>query len=178
LISIIVKEELMNSKPVKETSLSMCHLMTPQDANIAGNVHGGVIMKLIDDAAGTVAARHAMSTAVTASIDRLSFFSPVFIGNLLTVRAGINHVGKTSMEIGVRVEAEDIFTGVIRHTASAYLTFVALDGNFKPKEIPGLILENDNEKRRNHEAIARRQNRLMERKKEESCQKNADSCEL
>jgi uncharacterized protein (TIGR00369 family) len=176
LISIIIKEAGMSSKPVKETALSMSHLMTPQDANIAGNVHGGVIMKLIDDAAGTVAARHAMSNVVTASIDRLSFFSPVFIGNLLTLRASINHVGKSSMEIGVRVEAEDIFTGAIRHTASAYLTFVALDGNFKPMEIPGLIFENENEKRRNREAIARRQIRIIERKKEEACQRKTDSC--
>ncbi|HEY9159519.1 MAG TPA: acyl-CoA thioesterase [Desulfomonilia bacterium] len=168
----------MKAKSVKETSLSMSHLMTPQDANIAGNVHGGVIMKLIDDAAGTVAARHSTGNAVTASIDRLSFFSPVFIGNLLTLRASINHVGRTSMEIGVRVEAEDIFTGVVRHTASAYLTFVALDENLKPKEIPGLILENDNENRRYREAIARRQNRLNERKKEEACQKGPDSCSL
>ncbi len=168
----------MKAKTIKESSLSMSHLMTPQDANLAGNVHGGVIMKLIDDAAGTVAARHSTGNAVTASIDRLSFFSPVFIGNLLTLRASINHAGKTSMEIGVRVEAEDIFTGAVRHTASAYLTFVALDENLKPKEIPGIILENDNEKRRNREAIERRQNRLKERSKEESCQKDPVKCEL
>ncbi len=154
----------------------MTQLMTPQDANLAGNVHGGVIMKLIDDAAGTVAARHARGNVVTASIDRLSFFSPVFIGNLLTLRAGINHVGRTSMEVGVRVEAEDIITGQIRHTASAYLTFVALDQNLKPMEVPGIVLENENERRRNKEAIERRRNRITEIQKEEACQKETVAC--
>ena len=168
----------MTGKTVTETTVIMAQLMTPEDANLAGNVHGGVIMKLIDNAAGTVAVRHARSNVVTASIDRLNFFNPVFIGNLLTLRASINHVGKTSMEVGVRVEAEDVLTGQVRHTASAYLTFVALDNNLKPMEIPGLILENDNERRRNYEAIARRQNRIIERKKEDACQKGSNSCEL
>ena len=168
----------MTGKTVTETTVIMAQLMTPEDANLAGNVHGGVIMKLIDNAAGTVAVRHARSNVVTASIDRLNFFSPVFIGNLLTLRASINYVGKTSMEVGVRVEAEDVLTGQVRHTASAYLTFVALDNNLKPMEIPGLILENDNERRRNHEAIARRQNRIIERKKEDECQKDSNSCEI
>jgi uncharacterized protein (TIGR00369 family) len=172
----VIKEFRMNEKTIKESAVMMTQLMTPQDANLAGNVHGGVIMKLIDDAAGTVAARHARSNVVTASIDRLSFFSPVFIGNLLTLRAGINHIGRTSMEVGVRVEAEDILTGQVRHTASAYLTFVALDNNLKPMEIPGLILENANEKRRNKEAIARRQNRIIEIQKEEACQKDSVAC--
>lgn len=168
----------MEKKRINESSLIMTQLMTPQDANLAGNVHGGVIMKLIDDAAGTVAARHSRCNAVTASIDRLSFFSPVFIGNLITLKAGINHTGRTSMEIGVRVEAEDLFSGEIRHTASAYLTFVALDSNLKPAEIPGLILENENERRRNREAVERRRVRLEEMKKESSCQKDADTCEI
>ncbi len=168
----------MTGKTVTETTVIMAQLMTPEDANLAGNVHGGVIMKLIDNAAGTVAVRQARSNVVTASIDRLNFFNPVFIGNLLTLRASINYVGKTSMEVGVRVEAEDVLTGQVRHTASAYLTFVALDNNLKPMEIPGLILENDNERRRNHEAIARRQNRIIERKKEDACQKGSNSCEL
>jgi uncharacterized protein (TIGR00369 family) len=172
----VIKEFRMNEKTIKESAITMTQLMTPQDANLAGNVHGGVIMKLIDDAAGTVAARHARSNVVTASIDRLSFFSPVFIGNLITLRAGINHIGRTSMEVGVRVEAEDILTGQIRHTASAYLTFVALDNNLKPMEIPGLILENANERRRNKEATERRQNRIIEIQKEEACQKDSIAC--
>jgi uncharacterized protein (TIGR00369 family) len=178
LVITTIKEFYMDGKTIKESAVTMTQLMTPQDANLAGNVHGGVIMKLIDDAAGTVAARHARSNVVTASIDRLSFFNPVFIGNLLTLRASINHVGRTSMEIGVRVEAEDIITGQIGHTASAYLTFVALDNYLKPMEIPGLILENENEKRRNREAIERRQTRISEIKKEEACQKDSIACDL
>jgi len=168
----------MEGKTVKETSVIMAQLMTPEDANPAGNVHGGVIMKLIDNAAGTVAARHARTNVVTASVDRLNFHSPVFIGNLITLRASINMTGKSSMEVGVRVEAEDLFTGQIRHTASAYLTFVALDKNLKPFEVSPLITESDDEKRRFREALARRQLRLAERKKEESCQKDLEKCEV
>ena len=124
-------------------------------------------MKHIDNAAGVVAARHARSNVVTASIDRLDFHHPAFIGDLLTLKATINMVGRTSMEIGVRVEAEDIPTARVRHIASAYLTFVALDKNGRPKEVPPLILEGENEERRNSEARERRNMRLAEKIKEE-----------
>ena len=103
--------------------------MNPQDANPAGNVHGGVIMKLIDTAAGAAAVKHSRANCVTASIDRLDFHHPVFIGDLVTLRAGITYTGKSSMEVGVRVEAENLLTGKTRHTVSAYMTFVALDKN-------------------------------------------------
>ena len=106
----------MNEKKVRDSRVVMSHVMQPQDANPAGNVHGGVIMKHIDDAAGVVATRHAGSLAVTASIDRLDFHHPIFVGNLIVVKGSINLVGKTSMEVGVRVEAEDLITGTIRHT--------------------------------------------------------------
>jgi acyl-CoA hydrolase len=110
----------MRGKKVRESSIIFSHVMLPQDANLAGNVHGGVVMKYIDDAAGVVAVRHAQCNVVTASIDRLEFHSPVFIGNLITLKASINMVGRTSMEIGVRVEAEDILTAnvvmLLRHT--------------------------------------------------------------
>ena len=144
-------------KKASESRMYVAHFMEPQDANIAGNVHGGVIMKSIDSIAGMVAFRHCRSNVVTASIERLDFFNPVFIGNLLKLSASINMVRKTSMEVGVRVESEDLYTGEVRHTASAYLTFVALDENHKPREIPPLILETDEERRRNAEALARRQ---------------------
>ena len=150
----------MEGKKVKDSSVIMSHAVSPQDANVAGNVHGGVIMKHIDTAAGVVAARHARCNAVTASIDRLDFHNPAFIGELLTIKASLNLVGKTSMEIGARVEAENPFTGEKRHIASAYLTFVALDENHQPKEIPPLILEDADEIRRNQEAIERRKIRL------------------
>ena len=144
--------------------------MTQQDANLVGNVHGGVVMKYIDTTAGIVAARHACSNVVTASIDRLDFHSPVFVGDLLTLKAGLNMVGNTSMEVGVRVEAENFLTGEIRHTASAYLTFVALGPNGRPMEVPPLILETEEEVRRHREALARREMRLVERLRERKSQ--------
>lgn len=156
----------MEGKRVKESCATIAHVMEPQDANPAGNVHGGVIMKHIDTAAGVVAVRHARCNAVTASIDRLDFFTPVFIGNLLALKACVNMVGRTSMEIGVRATAEDLLSGKVRHVASAYLTFVALDETLKPRRIPPLILESDNERRRNREAAERRKMRLAEKKKE------------
>lgn len=156
----------MLGKTVKETQAIMAQEMNPEHANPAGNVHGGVIMKLIDTVAGVVAKRHARSNVVTASIDRLDFINPVFVGDLVILKASLNYVGKTSMEIGVRVESENTITGEIRHTSSAYLTFVALDENGKPKVVPPLIIENDVEKRRNLEAIERRKMRLAEKQRE------------
>lgn len=168
----------MEGKKVKESSVIISHSLQPQDANVVGNVHGGVLMKHIDTAAGMVAVRHARSNAVTASIDRLDFHNPAYIGNLLTLKSSLNLVGRTSMEIGVRAEAEDLLTGQVRHIASAYLTYVALDENGRPKEVPPLILESQDEIRRNREARARRELRLAERSKEKQCQRDFDSCEL
>ena len=148
-------------KSVRESSIFVAHLMEPQDANIAGNVHGGVIMKYIDTTAAMVAFRHARTNVVTASIERLDFFNPVFIGNLVKFSSSINMVRRTSMEVGVRVESEDLYTGEVRHTASAYLTYVALDEHHKPTGVPPLILKTDEEKRRNREAQVRRR-RCME----------------
>ncbi|MFC1905245.1 acyl-CoA thioesterase [Chloroflexota bacterium] len=153
----------MESKTVKETAVTTAQMMTPQDVNVAGNVHGGVIMKLIDTATAVVAFRHARGNAVTASIDRLDFHSPVYPRDLVTCKASLNLVGKTSMEIGVRVETENLLTGEVRHTASAYLTFVALDKTGRPMILPKLALETEEEKRRYHEAQARRAARLRER---------------
>jgi uncharacterized protein (TIGR00369 family) len=162
----------MDGKRVSESMVLMAQLMTPEDANPAGNVHGGVIMKLIDNAGGTVAARHARKNVVTASIDRLSFHKPVYIGNLITLKACLNMVGTTSMEVGVRVEAEDLITGEVWHTASAYLTYVALDSNSKPMQIPPLIMENIEQTRRYQEANARRELRQLERQREAERQKD------
>ncbi len=159
----------MQGKKASESVTFMAVTMNPADANPYGNVHGGVIMKYVDTAAGAAAIRHARANCVTASIDRLDFHHPVFIGDLLILRASINYVGKTSMEAGVRVEAENLRTGVVRHTASAYLTFVALDEAGRPKEIPPLIVETEDEKRRYCEAQARREARLVQRAREKSC---------
>ena len=164
----------MEGKKVGESAVNVAHVMMPQDANPSGNVHGGVVMKYIDTVAGVVARRHARCNCVTASIDRLDFHHPVYIGDFLTLKASINMVGKTSMEIGVRAEAEDLATGRIRHTSSAYLTFVALDPDGRPKEVPPLVLEAEEEKRRNQEACDRREVRLAEKRKEKEGQDEAE----
>jgi uncharacterized protein (TIGR00369 family) len=168
----------MKSKRAKDSDITMSIVMLPEDANPAGNVHGGVIMKHIDSAAGVVAVRHARANTVTASIDRLDFHSPVYVGNLLTIKASLNMVGSTSMEVGVRVEAEEVMTGKVRHTASAYLTFVALDEKGRPNKVPELILEGQEEIRRNREARARRASRLTEKTKEKECQRDLETCRL
>jgi uncharacterized protein (TIGR00369 family) len=157
----------MEGKRVRDSSVVMAQMMIPQDANPAGNVHGGAVVKLIDEAAGVVASRHARSNVVTASIDRMEFHTPVFVGDLLMVTAGLNLVGRTSMEIGVRVDAENLISGEVRHAATAYLTYVALDAQGRPRTVPSLILETGEEKRRNQEAASRRETRLAEKKREE-----------
>jgi uncharacterized protein (TIGR00369 family) len=161
---------MMKEKVVKDTSITIAQVMLPQDTNPAGNVHGGVIMKLIDTAAAVVASRHARCNTVTASIDRLVFHHPVFVGDVLFLKACLNMVGKSSMEVGVRVEAENYLTGEVCHTASAYLTFVALDDKGRPKEVPGLITETETEKRRYQEALMRKKTRLELRIREDNCQ--------
>lgn len=166
----------MDGKRISGSAVIMAQVMIPQDANPAGNVHGGVIMKLIDTTAAVVAGRHSRSNVVTASIDRLDFHHPVFVGDLLHLKGSLNHAGRTSMEVGVRVESENLVTGEIRHTASAYLTFVALNEKGSPRAVPPLILETDEEHRRNREAVRRREMRLAERKNENSCQRDAQSC--
>lgn len=166
----------MDGKRVKDSSVTIAQVMIPQDANPAGNIHGGVIMKLIDTAAAVVAARHARSNVVTASIDRLDFHFPVFVGDLLFFRSSLNLTGSSSMEVGVRVEAENLLTGEVRHTASAYITFVALDKDGRPRPVPQLILETDEEQRRHREAKARREVRLAERRSEATCQGDPENC--
>ena len=159
----------MTTKTVKDSSVTIVHQMTQQDANLAGNVHGGVIMKFIDNTAGIVASRHCQTNVVTASIDRLDFHHAVYVGDLLRVMASINLVGSTSMEIGVRVESENYRTGEVRHTASAYLTFVSLDAHMKPKQVPDIIFETEEEKKRNCEALERKKIRNDLRKRKTGC---------
>jgi uncharacterized protein (TIGR00369 family) len=156
----------MEGKKISESRVILAQAMNPENANPAGNVHGGDIMKLIDTAGGVAATRHARAHVVTASIDRMDFHHPVYIGDFLTLKASINYVGKTSMEVGVRVEAENLITGEKRHTGSAYLTFVALDHQKRPIQLQPLILETEEDEHRNREATARRQMRLSEKKTE------------
>jgi len=153
----------MKGKTVRESRVTVSQVMQPADANPAGHVHGGTIMKLIDNAAGVVAFRHSRCNSVTASVDRINFHYPAFIGDLLIIKASLNFVGKTSMEIGAGVESENLLSGKTQHIASAYLTFVALDENLKPVGVPPLILETQQDRQRNCDAIARRKIRLKEK---------------
>ena len=150
---------MAQEKTVCKSRVEMAQVMLPADANQAGNVHGGSIMKLIDTAAGIAALRHCRTNIVTASMDRLAFHEPVFIGELVILRASINYVGKTSLEVGVRVEAENLMTGEVRHTNSAYLTMVSLDKHRKPTAVPKIIPETEDEQRRFEEGRMRAQRR-------------------
>jgi acyl-CoA hydrolase len=170
------KDNMKNHKCAQESSVTISRIMLPEDANAAGIVHGGVIMKEIDNAAGVAAIRHTRKICVTASIDRLDFHKPCFIGNLVSFKAAINMTGTTSMEVGVRVETEDLLTGVTTHLASAYLTFVALDDNKKPCQVPPLQPATDTEKRRHQQAEARRSLRLSEKKRESECRFDSSKC--
>ncbi len=167
---------MQGTRGSSNSSVIISKVMLPGDANPAGIVHGGVIMKEIDNAAGVVAVRHTRKICVTASIDRLDFHKPSFIGNLVTVKASVNMVGTTSMEIGVRVETEDLMSGTVTHLASAYLTFVALDENKRPVAVLPLDLVTDEDRRRNREAMARRALRLTEKRKESACQEYQRRC--
>ncbi len=140
---------------------TMQRIMMPMDANVAGNVFGGTILRLIDEVASIVAFKHARNNVVTASLDRMDFFSPVYIGDLLRLIASMNYAHRTSMEIGVRVEAENPLSGQVRHTGTCYLTYVALDKNGKATPVPELTPQTEEEKRRWTEAERRRKQRLQ-----------------
>ncbi len=140
----------------------------PQHANNLGHVFGGVVMAMMDKCAAISALRHARVTVVTASIDRVDFREPIHVGDLVVMKASVNYVGTTSMEVGVRVEAEELLSGKRRHTNSCYLTFVAVDRNGRPVDVPALRPESQDEVRRFEAARKRRELRLEERRREES----------
>jgi acyl-CoA hydrolase len=160
----------MNDRLAGRGDATLTLWMGPQDANIAGPVHGGVVMKLCDEAASLAAIRHARERVVTAACDRMTFLVPVFVGELLTLSASVNAVWRSSMEVGVRVEAENPLTGERRHTNTAYLTIVAVDEQGRPIEVRPLVVNDEEGARREREAQIRRSNRLAERQriKEES----------
>jgi acyl-CoA hydrolase len=139
--------------------------MGPTDANNGGNVHGGVIMHLCDEVAGIAAVRHSGTRVVTAAMDRMTFRHPVYVGQLITVKAMVNAAWRTSMEVGVRVESENVRTGETVHTSTAYLTMVALDDDGNPTEVPPISAVTGDEQRREREAQLRRDNRLAERQR-------------
>ena len=155
----------VSAKPVSASRVNMTELVLPSHTNAIGSIFGGQIMSWIDIAAAIAAQRHSNKEVVTASIDRLDFVAPVYKGWVVNLHASVNFTSKTSMEVGVRVDAENPKTGEVFHTASAYCTFVALGSNGKPIAIPELILENDEDRRRFEAAKERRAHRLASKKK-------------
>ena len=153
----------MEPRRVADSRSTIVKWMGIPDANLAGLVHGGAVMKLCDEAAGIAAVRHCGGRVVTAGMDRMAFIHPVHVGELLTCKACVNAVWRTSMEIGVRVESENPRTRERKHTSTAYLTMVAIDEGGKPTEVPPLAVEGETEERRQREAELRRRNRLAER---------------
>lgn len=147
-------------RPVRESISEYSEIALPGDANSLGNVLGGKVMHLVDIAGALAAMRHSRRSVVTASVDSMNFLHPVHIGNLIVLRSSVNRVFATSMEVGVRVEVENLRTGDRRHTSSAYLTFVALDENDRPTAIPQVIPESEDEIRRYRQAEERRRYRL------------------
>jgi acyl-CoA hydrolase len=151
-------------KPASSSTVSLIRQMELSDANLLGNVHGGEVMKLVDTAGGLAAMKHCGGPVVTVAMDEMSFIEPVFVGDVVTVRAMVNDAGRTSMEVGVRVEADNFISGRHVHTSSAYLVYVALDEEGKPRPVPPVLLETDEQSRRQREAKLRRQARLARKR--------------
>jgi len=159
------KSQSISGKPVSASRSELTEAVLPNDANVLGKMLGGRVMHLIDIAGALSAGRHANSYVVTASVDYLDFRCPISVGEFIVLKASVNRVFHTSMEVGVKVFAENILTGERRHTSSAYLTYVALDANRQPHAAPPLILETEEDKRRYREAGQRRELRLATRHK-------------
>ena len=147
----------MSTTPEKQLVMNV--LMTADSANFSGNVHGGRLLSLLDGVAYACAARYSRRYVVTLSVDQMFFKEPIHVGDLVTFKAQINHTGRSSMEVGIRVEAEDLMTGVRRHTNSCYFTMVALDDDRKPAAVPPLLLASDDDQLRHAAAEQRREQR-------------------
>ena len=154
----------MQGRHPRESEAVMSELMMPQHANIMGNVFGGVLLSLVDRAAAVAAIRHARRPCVTVSVDKVNFREPIRVGELVTALARVNFTGHSSMEIGVKVIADNVLTGEKRHTNSCYLTYVALDDKGHPTEVPPVVPETPDEKRRYDRAAKRRATRVMDRR--------------
>jgi acyl-CoA hydrolase len=161
--SIGVECARVQPRSASDSGSVLTRWMGIEDANTAGYVHGGVIMRLCDEVAGIAAIRHCGVRVVTAGMDRMTFMHPVHVGQLVTFRATVNAAWRTSMEVGVRVDSEDVRTRAVTHTSTAYLTMVALDDEGRPATVPSLLPESPDERRREKEAQLRRDNRLAER---------------
>jgi uncharacterized protein (TIGR00369 family) len=147
-------------KRISQSQVTISQVMSPTDANVYGNVHGGVIMKLVDDAGAIVATRHSRNIVVTVAVDSMTFLSPIYVGNLVTLTAALSYVGRTSMEAEILVEAEDLLTGEKTHTNTAYVVYVALDQDGRPSEVPPLTAESDEERERIARGRERQEARL------------------
>lgn len=147
-------------RPVSASRTVLSQIMLPEDANPDGHVHGGTIMKIADTAAGVAAIRHCRSRVVTARIDGMDFVAPVYVGSLITLKASVNLAGRTSLEVGVRVDAENPRSGDVWHVGSAYFVYVSLDEHGRPQPVPPLEPETDDDRRRLAAAHARREKRL------------------
>jgi acyl-CoA hydrolase len=150
-------------RPASASASQLMRWMGIPDANSAGAIHGGTVMRFVDEAAALAAIKHSGCRVVTAGIDRMTFINPVYVGELLGCSATVNAVWHSSMEVGVRVESENPYSRELRHTSTAYLTMVALGEDGTPTRVPPLIAESDAERRRQREAGLRRENRLAER---------------
>ncbi|KAA8732151.1 acyl-CoA thioesterase [Acinetobacter qingfengensis] len=157
------------TQATEQTELSMSVLMTPDMANFAGNVHGGTILKLLDQVAFACASRYSGSYVVTLSVDKVLFKEPIHVGELVTFLACVNHVGTSSMEIGIRVEAQNIQKRTIRHTNSCYFTMIAVDETRKPTAIQPLVLDTDLKRCRFQAAEQRKKSRLEQQNTRQSC---------
>ena len=154
----------MQGRHPSESEAVMAELMMPQHANIMGNVFGGVILALVDRVAAVCAIRHSRRQCVTVSVDKVDFREPIHVGELITAYARVNFAGRTSMEVGVKIVAENVLTGDKRHTNSCYVTYVALDEVGQPTEVPPIVPETADEKRRYDRASKRRATRVMDRR--------------
>lgn len=159
------QKEIVAAKAVSTSQSEMVEVVLPNDANPLGNILGGKVMHLIDIAAAIAAHRHSNSYVVTASVDHLDFRHPIRIGELIVLKSSVNRVFHTSMEVGVKVFAENVMTGERRHTSSAYVTFVAIDEEGRAKKVAPVIPETPDQKRRYREAAVRRNLRLASRQK-------------
>lgn len=144
-----------NFIPAKDTSITISELMLPSSANFSGKIHGGYILRMMDQIAFACASKHSGTYCVTASVDTVDFLNPIEVGELVTMRASINYVGKTSMVVGIRVEAQNIQTGTVKHCNSSYFTMVAKYENEPQKQVPRLVLNSNDEVRRFLEAVKR-----------------------
>jgi acyl-CoA hydrolase len=154
----------VDGRPPRLSHTTIAEVMMPHMANGLGNVHGGVLLGMMDRVAAVSAIRHAKRICVTVSVDRVHFREPIHLGELVTMHASVNYAHRTSMEVGVRVEAENLLTGVTRHTNSSYFTYVAIDENGQPVPVPPVVAETEDERRRFRAAETRRAQRVAEAK--------------